>query len=60
MDDESTRWRERCETLLMQQMLELKGASVGHEYMRALDCRMSNNAIKNTAIKMPKRPMSHS
>ena len=50
MDDESTRRRERCETLQMQQMLELKGASVGHEYMRALDCRMSNNTLKFTAI----------
>ena len=59
-DDESTRWRERCETLLLQWMLELKGASVQHAYRCNLDCRMSNNALKVTPIQLPKRPMSQS
>ena len=59
-DDESTCWRERCETLLMWQMLELKVASVWHEYWCALDCRMSNNALKVTPIQLPKLPMIYS
>ena len=59
-DDESTRWRERCETLLMRRMLELKGASVRHEDRCALDFRMGDNALKVTTIQMPKRPISHS
>ena len=48
------RWRERCETLLMQHMLELKGASVRHDYSCTLDCRRCKNSIKVTAIQLTK------
>ena len=59
MDDESTRWRKCCETLLMQRMLELKGISVRYKYRCALDCRFSNNALKVNPIHMTKRLMSN-